>query len=256
MATLVRMSIDAVQLADDDNLTYFFILAGSPHLAPLALHLRQRAKQLVVVGTSKDRQSNAFFDLAWHSEILPVSTAGGSKATDDPVVEDAVAGDEREATASDSAESTETQQRSSPALSGPTPLQTDDWWVPFVREQCLQHGARGDWLPLTKLGDLLRYTFPDYDPAAHGRLLQLIKQRLDMFEVHPDTNKTYDFPVTHFVKLRGQRLRQLPEPEPRDRRPPVPRPSVPPGGYKTPRYARQPDYDSGWDDSADRRWIR
>ena len=274
-ATLVRMSIDAVELAADDDLAYFFVLAGSPHLAPLALYLQQQEKHLIVVGVADERRSNAFFDLAWHREILPlntdreaaaqrregeaesVTTVGAQPAGDEPATSTGATIADNDGIQADDVALASSQRAASP-------LADRDWWVPFVREQCIQEGERGRWLPLTKLGDLLRYNFPGYDPQIHGRLLQLIKQRLDIFAVHPDPAQTYDFPVTHFVKLRDQRLPSLPEPQPRDRRPPpTPRfdpqarqPGYQPSGYKTPRYARRPGYDEGWDEATGRPWIR
>ena len=268
-ATLIRMSIDAVQLAEEEDLTHFFILANSPHLAPLALHLREREKQLIVVGTTRSRQPNAFFDLAWHREILVEHPEGESASsqssttradTEPTVAREEVAGTHQLAGETDTPDQQKVEELGGvPAPSMPS--QSDQsWWVPFVRDQCLQQGERGMWLPLTKLGDLLRYTFPDYDPASHGRLLQLVKQRPDLFDIHPDPSRSYSFPVTHHIKLRQQRLPPLPEPQPRERRPPTPRPGQPPrnapGGYKTPRYARQQDYDTGWGSDTERTWIR
>lgn len=257
MATLIRMSIDAVRLAEEEDLTHFFILANSPHLAPLALHLREREKQLIVVGTVKSDQPNAFFDLAWHREILVERNQEGEGASSQS---SAAQAHQNQPLMADAPAQQEVEEHG--AVSAPLmpPESGQDWWVPLAHELCLQHGERGMWLPLTKLGAQLRYNFPGYNPSEHGKLLPLVKRRTDLFDIHPDTRQSYSFPLTHHIKLREQQLPPPPEPKPRERRSPTPRLGQPPrnapSGYRAPRYVQQPDYDTGWGSGTERPRIR
>ncbi|MCY3558392.1 MAG: NYN domain-containing protein [Chloroflexi bacterium] len=234
-----RIAVDATHYSQGDDIGHFFFLTNNHGLAPLALYLKQQGKYVVAVGATANRLSNPFFDLADHREILAAGSVTDSSESPKSPLEQTEASD---------------TTPEPPNIIRPTITsvgESKDWWVPFVQDQCVAAGLTNSWVPLTKLGSQLKFYFPEYNPQVHGRLLQLIRQRLDLFDVHPDPNRWFPFPVTHHVKLKEQQLAPLPEPQPPQppsRRPPPP--YQPGGSYKTPRYSRTSGYDDRWDSNA------